>query len=219
MTRGLVMLALLACAPTTRAEEAGRILVLPFENVTRDGRIFWLTEAAAVLLTDDLNNLYGLNGFDVHAITRQERRAAFDRLQVPPAAALTDATRIRIGQIVGATQVVLGSLRMEDNALVVRARSIALDTGRVQAEATEHGPLTDLFAIFERVAWRLTLLPTSPAASAGSGPPPPPVAAFEDFVKGLLASTPATAIGYFTAALQRHPAFDRARLALWDSSA
>ncbi len=44
-----------------------RILVVPFDNVKREGRIFWLGEASAVLLTDDLN----ASGAD--AITRQER--------------------------------------------------------------------------------------------------------------------------------------------------
>jgi hypothetical protein len=90
----LVVLALLGCGPFARAQDRraeGRILVVPFENVTRDGRIFWLTEASAVLLADDLNAL------DAHAITRQERRAAFDRLQVPPAAVfwLREAVRRR----------------------------------------------------------------------------------------------------------------------------
>ena len=32
---------------------------MPFEDVTRDGAVFWLTEAAAVLLTDDINALGG----------------------------------------------------------------------------------------------------------------------------------------------------------------
>ncbi len=50
---------------------------MPFENVTREGRIFWLGEASAVLLADDLNAL-GAN-----AITREERQQAFERLQVP----------------------------------------------------------------------------------------------------------------------------------------
>ena len=42
------------------------------------------------------------------------------------------------------------------------------------------------------------------------------MAAFEDYIKGLLAETPATAIDYLNAALERQPSFDRARLALWD---
>src|SRR5881396_3277528 len=122
---------------------------MPFENLKREGRIFWLAEASAVLLTDDLNAL-GAN-----AITRQERQQAFERLQVPTVAALTDATVIRIGQLVGAARVVLGSLQLDGDVLVVRARSIALDTGRVQADVTDRGPLSELFATFERVARRI----------------------------------------------------------------
>ena len=181
---------------------------MPFENVTREGRFFWLTEAAAVLLTDDLNAL------GAGAITRTERQQAFERLQVPPSSVLTDATMIRIGQLVGASQVVVGSLQMESDAVVVRARSIALDTGRVSADVTERGPLPELFATFERIARQMA--PPSSTTSADVEKQHPPVTVFEAFIKGLLAETPATAISYLRAALAGQPSFDRARLALWD---
>ena len=74
---------------------SGRLLVMPFENVKRDGSIFWLGEASSVLLTDDLN-AFGLN-----AITRPERQQAFERLQLPSSAVLTDATVIRIARRAG----------------------------------------------------------------------------------------------------------------------
>ncbi len=209
MTRWLVALALTLGAARAGAQPAApRILVMPFENVTREGRLFWLTEAAAVLLTDDLNAL------GAGAITRIERQQAFERLQVPPAAVLTDATVIRIGQIVGASQVVVGSMQMENDALVVHARSIALDTGRVRADVTERGPLPELFATFERVARRIA--PPSAASSAEVEKQHPPVTVFEAFIKGLLAETPETAISYLRTALAGQPSFDRARLALWD---
>ncbi len=131
------------------AQAPPRILVMPFENVARDSRIFWLSEAAAVLLADDLNAL-GAN-----AITREERRAAFERLQVPPAAVLTDATVIRIGQLVGASQVIVGSLQLKGETLLIRARSIALEAGRIQTSATQGGPLPELFSIFERMGREL----------------------------------------------------------------
>jgi tetratricopeptide (TPR) repeat protein len=201
----------LAVAPSrAAAQPAGpaRVLVMPFENVAREGRIFWLTEAAAVLMTDDLNAL------GAAAITRSERQQAFERLQVPPAAALTDATVIRIGQLVGAAQVVVGSLQLENDTIVVRARSIALDTGRIQSDVTEHGPLTELFATFERIARKIA--PPSAKSSAEIEGQHPPVAVFEDYIKGLLAETPATAINYLNDALARQPSFDRARLALWE---
>src|SRR5919197_5595384 len=103
-----------------------RILVMPFEIPQHESRTVWLGEAAAVLLTDDLTAL-GAN-----PITRPERRQAFERLQLPPAAALTAATVIRVGQLVGAAQVVLGTVQMEGDSLVVRARAVALDSGRIK---------------------------------------------------------------------------------------
>src|SRR5205807_3002704 len=130
-------------------EPSVRILVMPFENVTRNSRIFWLGEASSVILADDLNAL----GTD--AITREERREAFERLQVPPAAALTDATMIRIGQLVGASQIVVGTVQADGDALVVRTRSIALEAARIQANVTERGTLPELYALFERVAEKL----------------------------------------------------------------
>jgi len=185
-----------------------RALVMPFENVTRDRRIFWLGEAASVLLTDDLNAL------GTGAITRQERQRALERLQLLPAASLTDATVIRIGQLLGARQVIVGSFQMESDTLVVRARSIALEAGRVDADVVERGPLRDLFVIVERLARQM--VPASSTSTAELGRLHPPIAVFEDYVKGLLAETPATAIGYLNSALARQPTFDSARLALWD---
>jgi tetratricopeptide (TPR) repeat protein len=204
----ITVLSVLSVPVHAQTPQVPRVLVMPFENVTREGRIFWLTEASAVLLADDLNAL------GVSAITRKEREQAFERLQVPPAAALTDATVIRIGQLVGAAQVVIGSLQLENDTLVVRARSIALDTGRVQADVTDRGPLVELFATFERIARRMA--PPSTKASEEIQRLQPPVAVFEDYIKGLLAETPDTAIAYLQSALARQPSFDRARLALWD---
>ena len=194
---------------SARLEPArGRTLVMAFENITREGRIFWLGEASAVLLADVLNAL-GDN-----AITREQRRQAFERLQVPPAAALTEATGIRIGQLVGAARVVVGSLQLENDTLVVQARCIALDTGRIEAEVTERGPITELFVTFERVARRIA--PASNKSFEEVERQHPPLSVFEDYIKGLLAEMPATAIGYLNAALKLQPTFDRARLALWD---
>ena len=206
---------LAACGATTpcaaQAVDAppSRILVMPFENAKRDGTIFWLGEGSSVLLADDLN------AFGLSAITRPERQQAFERLQVPPSAVLTDATVIRIAQLVGASEVIVGSLQRDADGLVVRARRLALDAGRVQADVSERGPIPDLFAIFDRIAARLA--PSSTRTTTNAAPVDrPPIAAFESFIKGLLATTPATAITYLRAALTSFPQYDRARLALWE---
>ena len=204
----LVLLSALSAFAQPPAASPGRILVVPFENVTRERRIFWLSEASSVLLADDLNAL-GAN-----AITREERREAFDRLQVPPTASVTDATVIRIGQIVGASQVVMGTLELDGDVLVVRARVVGLDAGRIQSNVTERAPIADLFATFERMA--RALVPGSSRSPEDLQRERPKIAAFENYIKGLLADQPATAAAYLNAALEIDGSFDRVRLALWD---
>ena len=209
LTGAALTLSIALTTPAPTAAQAGgeRILVMPFENVTRDGKIFWLSEAAAVLLTDDLNAM------GARAITREERREAFDRLQVPPAAALSDATVMRLGQLVGAAAVVVGTLRLDNDGLVIEARQIVIETARVRYSVSERGPLSALFANFERVARKLA--PTTSRTVEEVERQHPPPAAFESYIKGLLAENPKTAIGYLRSAIDQHPSFDRARLALW----
>jgi len=202
------LLTLTSIAASAHAQPAGRILVMPFENLKREGRIFWLGEASAVLLADDLAAL------GESPITRPERQQAFERLQVPPAATLTDATVIRLGQLVGAERVVVGSLQLDGDTLLVRARCITLESGKVQADVTERGPLLDLYATVARVAARITSMSARTLDEIQRQHPP--VAAFESYIKGLLAETPSNAIAYLDAALRLQPTFDRARLALWD---
>ncbi|MEP7304066.1 MAG: tetratricopeptide repeat protein [Acidobacteriota bacterium] len=209
----LVVLALVAAASgrqgrvQAQVPEPTRTLVMPFDNVKRDASIFWLGEAAAVLLTDDLNAM------GAAAITRDQRREAFERLQVPQMATLTDATAIRIGQLVGASEVITGSLQLEGGTLVVHARGLALETGRISHDVVERGPVSEIFATFERVA-RSFDAATPPIDSRNHTYPP--LAAFESYIKGLLAETPANAVAYLQGALTALPTFDRARLALWD---
>ena len=144
-----------------------------------------------MLLADDLNQL------GAPAITRDERREAFDRLKVPPAAALTDATVLRIAQLVRASQVVVGTLRMEGDDVVIHARAITVESAKIRVQADERAALKDMFGAFERVARRIA--PESVRSSEEVEKIHPPVAAFEQYIKGLLAETPATAIGYLDA--------------------
>ena len=187
------------------AQPSERVLVIPFENPTREPRILWIGEASAVLLADDLN------AFGKRAYTREERLDAFQRLQVPPVATLSHATVIRLGQVVGATHVVIGSFRLTGGMISVRTQNIRLDTGRMEHEFVEAGPLEDLFAIFGRVSRRLA------GQSASDAPPPrPALPVFENYIKGLIATSTPAKIGYLEAAIKLDPGFDRARLALWN---
>lgn len=184
-----------------------RQLVMPFENTTREARFNWLAEGAASILTDDLTAL------GAQALSREDRLRAFEHLRVPPVATLSEATIIRIGQIVGAEQVIVGSFTVNGSRLTVRASPIRLDTGRRFAEVVETGALNDLFALFAGVARRV--LPDSTVSASEMESGHPPLAAFEQFVKGSIAENPATQAIFLKEALRYAPDYHRARLALW----
>jgi tetratricopeptide (TPR) repeat protein len=181
-----------------------RILVVPFETPGRDGRTYWLGEAVAVLIADDVN-ARGLGG-----ITRPSRERAYDQLHLPPNAVLSRATVIKVGEIVGAAQVIVGEVALEGDVLTVKARPIRIDVGRADVEIVERGKLPDLFALVQKVARRVV------PGGSDPGVPAPSLQAFEQYIKGLLAEQPATQAAFLEAALKLDPGYDRARLALWE---
>lgn len=202
MIAALLAGALVSAVPL---QAPGRILVVPFETPAGDGRSSWLGEAAAMALTDDLN-ARGLG-----AITRSARERAYDQLHLPPQAVLSRATVIKVGELAGAVQVIVGTIRVEGDALTVRAQPIRIDVGRAETDVVEHGKLGDFFAIVAKLSRRVVPGGGEPRSVAA-----PSLQAFEPYVKGLLAEQPMTRASFLEAALKADPHYERARLALWE---
>jgi tetratricopeptide (TPR) repeat protein len=186
---------------------APRQLVIPFENASREPRVYWLSEGSAVTLTDDLRAL------GMQPIARDDRHRAFELLRVPLITGLSHATVIRLGQLVGAAQVIVGSFEVTGDMLTVRARTIQLDRGSMSPEMVERGALADLFAVYGRIARRI--VPQASVSDEELARAHPPLPAFEQYIKGVLATAPETQVDFLTQALRLDPSFHRARVALW----
>src|SRR6186997_2032856 len=118
----LTLIALLL-APAVASAQSGttRVLVMPFA-VSVEGQApsaagagqapgtagagLWLGEAASILLAGELPR------WGYTAISREESVAAFEKLQLPQSPALTRATMIRAGELLGATEIVFGDMRL-----------------------------------------------------------------------------------------------------------
>ncbi len=215
MVRGWALATLIVAAlawPATgqaQVPAGAPILVLPFDHLKQEPRLAWMREGAAVLLTE----LLAASGERV--IDREERLRALDRLQLPAAAGLSRASSIKVGQVVSAGVVVIGTLEVGGDQLVARGRVVRLDTGRLLPEVQASGALTDVFGVFGRLAQLVRGSSTAPPAMPNDRLPPSPQV-FELYIKGLLAETPVTAIALFEQALKAAPPFEAARLALWD---
>ena len=212
----VVLAVLLACgaaaAAPAQTPAGGRALVIPFENASKQARLAWMGEGASILLTGEIERM------GVAVMSRDERLRAFERFQVPPRAPLSRATVIRIGEVVGAGDVVVGAFGLEADVLTLRARRINLASGRLDPERTVSGALGGTADLFARLAAQLwdhdegvhDVAAASGARAAGAVP----MAAFEPYVKGLLAETPEAQVPLFSKAIQIRPDFAEARIAL-----
>jgi len=209
IVRTWVLAAVLGVIPAHPAaaqpSSGDRILVVPFEDTRHDARVYWLSEASAILLADELN------ARGLPAIARDARVRAFEQLHLPQSASLSRATIIKVGNLVGASEVIVGSFSIEGDTLTVDAHSIRIDVGRLQPDVSERAPLKDLFGTYERLAQRLAR-----QARAADGPPRPPLDAFENYVKGLIAESPAAQATFLETAAKQYAGYDRAELALWN---
>jgi tetratricopeptide (TPR) repeat protein/TolB-like protein len=188
---------------------SAQTLVIPFDNPAHEARLTWMREGAAILLSEMLAVAGEVT------IDREERLQAFDRLQLPAGATLSRASTIRVGQALGASLVVSGTVRMQGDQLIARARVVRLDSGRLLPEIESSGPLTGLFSVFGQLAQQVRGVPSAtPPVPTDRLPPSPQV--LELYVKGLVAETPSTALAFLEQALKAAPQFDRVRLAIWD---
>lgn len=200
---------------TSAAPAPASTMVLPFVVDASPGTSglagapYWFGEAAAIALTDELAAL------GVAATSRDERVGAFETLQLPLNAPLTRATVIRTGEVIGAAAIVLGEVRLAER-VSVRARVIDLGSGRQWPDVTAEGPSSEFFELMARVAKGLgaNLAHGGPVVPL---PARPTVEAFEDYVKGLVATGADVQVRFLEAALARAPGDARILIALWNA--
>ncbi len=175
------------------------IIVLPFDNPTQEPRLGWMREGAAILLSETLR------GSGEVVIDREERLQAFDRLQLPASAALSRASTIKVGQVVTASLVVSGTIAMQGDQLIARARVVRLDTGRLLPEVEASGAAVRSFRRLRTARAAGARLDRRAAPPISDRLPPTPQV-FELYVKGLVAETPSTALAFLEQALKARAA-------------
>jgi tetratricopeptide (TPR) repeat protein len=209
----VVALGLVADA-SAQTTPGARVLVMPFTAEVEPGApggggaALWLGEAASTLIVE------GLATRGVGAMSRDERVAAFERLNLPMTSALTRATTIRVGELIGASEVVFGEVRLGER-LEIRARLVRLSTGNELAAVEHQGALPDIFQVFDVVSERIAGQ-TGRFRPARPAPAPLALETFESYLKGLVAATPAAQQRFLEAASQQAPADPRILMALWD---
>jgi tetratricopeptide (TPR) repeat protein len=210
----LILLMLLFGAGAARGVcESRIILVFPFENQSARPDLGWISESFAETLSSCLASPSN------YALGREERNAALAQLNIPPLAPLLLASKYKVAEILGADWAVIGSFTVEGRRLAARAQVLDM-RGRKLGPALEvTGELLELIDLQIRLAWRLRAA-HDPGFTVSTEEdfrrrfPEIRLDAFENYIRGVVASDDESRVRFWREADRLSPADHRAAFEL-----
>ncbi len=206
------MLLLPAIAVAQAEPGTETVLVLPFDNSTHQPGLEWISEAFPEVLGQRLNTQ------SLFLISRDDRQVAFDRMGIPVNLHASRATLYRIAAQLDADFIILGSFSYDGQTFTARAQVLDMKALRLSPDQVESGPLNDLIGIQTALAWDVLRLMrpkfSEPRQVFLQRAPAIRLNAFENFIRGVLASPNAERIRYLKAAVAIDPHYDQAILLL-----
>jgi len=147
----MTWLAAVAVLLTSSSAPPRPVLVLPPEALDAPQEYGWVSETVSDLLPRSLS------AAGVLAVDRADRLRAQEALEVPALVPLTRATSIRIGEVLGATQLVTGSFRMDGRNITLSLRLLDTERGTLSSPFVASGPIETLSDVVHRLGWDLAL--------------------------------------------------------------
>lgn len=181
-----VILGVLASAgtPALAAEtKVVTIAVLPFENVTKNAEISWLGHGFAETLATKLSNIS-----TIQLVERTQLSQALKELKLQDTAVVDPKTAGKLGKIVGARYVIVGSYQKAGDALKADARRVEVETAVASGGVDVMGEYAKVFALQSELALKLATAlgaePTEPESRVIAKPPTKSLTAYEWVSKG-----------------------------------
>jgi tetratricopeptide (TPR) repeat protein len=206
-----------AFAPATLPAQSlpgGRVvLVLPFENRSGNATLNWIGNSFPDTLDRRLNSAGFLT------ISHDDRAYALTHLGLPADFRPSRATTIRIAQQLDANYVVIGNFTVTNGQIAIQSKVLSVDALRLSAPVADTAPLDHLYDAENDIAWKVArvLDPSLNVAEQtflAAGDAAVPLPAFEDYIRGINAATPAEAVARLRTAAAAAPNYGAALLAL-----
>jgi tetratricopeptide (TPR) repeat protein len=209
----ILVLAALLVTPFCLAQSGARtVLILPFENVSKAPGLEWISEAFPEVLDE------GIGSPEIYVIPRDDRNIAFDRMGVPVGAHLSRATLYLISEQIDADYVVLGKYDYDGLTFTASAQLLDMKKLYLEPEVRETGSLVGMVDVQRALCWDLLreLGPETPASKQSflSSMPSIHLDAFENFVRGEVATTREEKIQRFREAVRLNPGYTQAMFQL-----
>jgi tetratricopeptide (TPR) repeat protein len=215
LMRNALRLLLLLLIPwrAAAASEVHAVLVFPFENRSSRADLNWVSESFAETLSSRLS------GPGFYVLERGERNAACDQLGIPADTPLTVASEYKVAQTLGVDWALFGKFNVEADRLTASARLLDLRQLKLSPPIEVSGELAELVDLQTRLVWRL-MAAHDPNFTVGAEEdfnrkfPEVRLDAFENYIRGILATDDPTRIHFFLESDRLDPADHRAAFAL-----
>lgn len=218
---GKVILATLCLASFAFGQASGNpgvatpsrtLLVLPFENVSKAPGIDWIGEAFSEILGQRMGSP------TLYTIARSDRVYAFERAGIPENQRPSRATLFRIAQDMDADYIVLGTYTFDGQTFSGSAQLLDVKKLHLLPEVKESGPLVKILEIQDALSWDMLRIidPGFPVSRAEflAGSPSIRLDAFENYIRGVTASTRQEKLAKLREAVRINPQYTMAIMQL-----
>ena len=210
----LLLLTLLVTAAAAQSASTQTLLVLPFENASKTPGLEWIGESFPEILGERMGSAA------LYIVPRQDRTYAFERGGIPPNLRPSHATLFQIGEQMDVDYMVLGQYRFDGQTFSAEARLLDVKRLQMSSAIQESGPLNSLIAIQTALA-RDLLRTLNPSREIGRSElrdaPAVRLDAFEDYIRGIVATSRPERIRKFREALRIYPNYYQAMLQLGET--
>jgi tetratricopeptide (TPR) repeat protein len=188
------------------------VVILPFANQSQDQHIYWLGEAFAESLSEELLLK------DAIILQRNQRKSVYEELKLPYTGDLSRATMLKIADKLSADYLVFGSYNLKGTNLESEARVIKLSSAELSDPIKASGTVEDLFkvqmALRDGLSAYFKTKSLEPAEGQAVDDQNVPLHAYELYIKGLLESPGNERVDFLQRALEANPGYRQAALRL-----
>ncbi len=188
------------------------VMVMPFENQSSAPGVEWISEAFPQVLSQRMASPH------LYLFSRNDRIYAFDRVGIPGTVHPSRATIYHIAELMDADYVVLGSYNYDGSRFSASGQLLDIKKLHLYPAVQSSGPLSNLIDLQTVLAWELLeQLPVPPAMTREQflkASAPIRLDAFENYIRGIIATDHQQKVRYFRNALKLNPSYPLAMMQL-----
>jgi len=202
----------LIAAVVAPAQTPRTLLILPFENTSKAPGLDWISEAFPEVIGE------GMTTSGTYVVPRDDRNYAFDRMGIPTTSRLSRETLYRISEQMDADYVILGTYDYDGQTFTASAQLLDMKKLYLAPEIKESGTLVNMVELQRALTWDLlkALVPQSVPSKTAFVQEAAPIRldAFENYVRGMLATSRQERIQRLKEAVRLNPSYSQAMLQL-----